>query len=156
ADVLTRARPEYDARGLRLGSFFLYPSVAAGFGHTDNVFNDASNTEDYFYAVTPGAQLRSAWSRHELDLAVQAKSLWFSNQVTETRTDWSATSDVRFDILRGTEFKAEAHYIDLHEPRGTDLTGGLASGDPAEPTALNRTGFSAEFGHTFNRVHLAI
>ena len=27
ADVLTRARPEYDARGVRLGTFFFYPAL---------------------------------------------------------------------------------------------------------------------------------
>jgi len=156
ADVLTRARPEYDARGMRVGTFFLYPALTAGFAHTDNVFNDAFNVEDYFYALAPEARLRSAWARHELNLAASAKSYWYSNQVGENRTDWTTAAEARIDIVRGSEILANAFYAAVHEPRGTDLTGGEFPGDPAEPTALSRSGFGAEIGHTFNRVRVSL
>jgi len=150
ADVMTRARPEYDARGVRVGTFFLYPSVTGGFGYTDNVFNDNSNLDDYFYSIGPQLKFQSAWARHALNLSAESKSFWFSNQVSENRTDWSLGTDARIDIVRGTEIKADAHYTRLHEPRGTDLIGGL------EPTELSRTGFGAEFDHTLNRVRLSL
>lgn len=156
ADVLTRARPEYDARGMRVGTFFLYPALTGGFGYTDNVFNDAFNVEDYLYALAPEARLRSAWARHELNIAASAKSYWYSNQVSENRTDWTMAADMRLDIVRGSEILADVYYAAIHEPRGTDLTGGELPGDPAEPTALTRSGFGAEFAHTFNRMRLAL
>lgn len=156
ADVLTRARPEYDARGVRVGTFFLYPSVAGGFGYTDNVFNDASNLDDYFYSLSPELQFRSAWARHMLNLSVESQSYWYSNQSSESRTDWNFAAEGRIDIIRGTDITGEVHYENLHEPRGTDLTGGLLPGDAAEPTELSRTGFSAAFGHTFNHVRVSL
>lgn len=156
ADVLTRARPEYDARGVRVGSFFLYPSVAGGFGYTDNVFNDSSNLDDYFYSLSPELQFRSAWSRHMLNLSAQAQSYWYSNQGSEDRTDWSLAAEGRIDLTRGSDVTGEVHYQDLHEPRGSDLAGGLSAGEPAEPTELSRTGFSAAFNHTLNRVRLSL
>lgn len=156
ADVMTRARPEYDAPGLRVGTFFLYPAVSAGFGYSDNVFNDASNVGDYFYTAAPELRFQSAWARHALTIAVASQTYSFSNQESENRTDWNASADLRLDIVRGSEIKAGVHIDSEHEPRGTDLTGGLIAGDPAEPTELSRTGFDAEIGHTLNRVHLAL
>jgi len=156
ADVLTRARPEFDARGLRLGTFFFYPSLAGGFAYTDNVFNDATNVEDYLSTLAPLAQLRSAWARHELNLSASAKSYWYSNQAGENRTDWNLAADARIDIVRGSAVSADLHYENLHEPRGTDLTGGLNPGDPLEPTALVRSGFNAVLAHTFNHVRVSL
>lgn len=156
ADVLQRARPEYDARGLRMGSFFVYPTVTAGAGYVDNVFNDASKVGDYFYSIAPALKLQSAWSRHELAIEAGGKSYWFAEQGSEDRTDWNAGAKARIDIVRGTDIKLEAGFAQAHEARGTDLTGGLVAGDPAEPTAYSRSRLAAEFGHTFNRVHLAV
>jgi hypothetical protein len=156
ADVLTRARPEYDALGIRLGTFFFYPAISAGVGYNDNVFNDASSVGDYFYALAPEFKLESGWSRHALNIAGGAKYFSFADQAGENRTDWNLGADLRLDVLRGTEIKADAHFARLHEPRGTDLTGGIVPGDPAEPTELSRSGFGAEVGHTLNRVRLSL
>jgi len=155
ADVLDRARPEYDARGIRMGSFFLYPALAAGGGYTDNVFNDAASVGDYFYTLAPQLKLQSAWSRHELALTADVKSYWFSEQGSEDRTDWRLGAAARIDIVRGTDIKVDADLAQIYEQRGTDLVGGLAAGDAAEPTQYGRTHFGAEIGHTFNRVRVS-
>jgi hypothetical protein len=90
-----------------------------------------------------------------LNVTAGAKVFSFAEQSGEDRTDWNLGADLRLDVVRGTEIKANAHFARLHEPRGTDLTGGVVPGDPAEPTELSRSGFGAEFGHTLNRVRLA-
>ncbi|MEQ1866963.1 MAG: outer membrane beta-barrel protein [Micropepsaceae bacterium] len=155
ADVLSRARPEYDARGVRAGTFFLYPSITGGVSYSDNVFNGQSNIDDYFYALSPQIRLNSDWARHALNLSAEAKSHWYDTQSSEDRTDWSVSADGRIDIARGSDIKVEAHHIELHEARGTDQTGGFAVGDPAEPTGLSRTGVSGEIGYAFNRLRLS-
>jgi hypothetical protein len=155
ADVLDRARPEFDARGIRMGSFFLYPALTAGVGYTDNVFNDATATGDTFYQLMPQLKLQSSWSRHELALTAESRSYWFAEQGSEDRTDWRLGAAARIDILRGTDLKFDAELAQMFEPRGTDLTGGLAAGDAAEPTEYGRTHFGAEIGHTFNRVRIS-
>jgi hypothetical protein len=156
ADVMTRARPEYDAPGIRVGSFFLYPALTAGLGYSDNVFNDSSNVGDYFYSIGPELKFQSAWARHALNFSASSKIYSYSNQESEDRTDWNVSADTRIDVVRGTEIKADVHFAREHEPRGTDLTGGLVAGDPAEPTEFSRTGFGAEFGHTLNRVRVSL
>ncbi|MEQ1866467.1 MAG: outer membrane beta-barrel protein [Micropepsaceae bacterium] len=156
ADVMTRARPDYDARGVRVGTFFLYPSLTGGFGYTSNVFNDANNLTDYFYSLAPQVRFQSEWARHALNLSADTKGFWYSNQVGENRNEWNLGADGRFDISRGTDIGANVHTGRQSEPRGTDLTGGLVPGDPAEPTQLSRTGFGAEFNSTFNRVRVSL
>jgi hypothetical protein len=155
ADVLTRARPEYDAHGVHVGTFFLYPSAAFSLSYSDNVFNGQSNIDDYFYALSPQIRLNSDWARHALNLSAEAKGHWYDAQSSEDRTDWNVRADGRFDIVRGSEITAEVHHIELHEARGIDQTGGLAVGDPAEPTELSRTGVSGEIGHAINRLRLS-
>ncbi len=156
ADVMTRARPEYDARGVRIGTFFLYPSLAGGFGYSSNVFNDASNLTDYFYSISPQIKFQSAWARHALNLSLDSKGFWYSNQVGENRTEWNLSADGRIDFMRGSDISAQAHTTRQSEPRGTDTTGGLQTGEPAEPTQLSRTGLGAEFNHTLNRVRVSL
>ena len=128
ADVLTRARPEYDARGVHVGTFFLYPSLTGGLGYSDNVFNSQADLDDYFYALSPQIRLASDWARHALNLSAEATSHWYDAQSGENRTDWNVGANGRLDIVRGSEIKAEVHHIELHEPRGTDQTGGLCRG----------------------------
>jgi hypothetical protein len=156
ADVLERARPEYDAHGIRMGSFFLYPALTAGVGYDDNVFNDVSSVGDYFYTVAPQLKLQSAWSRHELSFTADAKTYSFAEEGSEDRTDWRLGAAARVDIVRGTDIHVDADIAQEHEPRGTDLTGGLLIGDPAEPTQYSRAHFGAAFAHTFNRVQVSL
>ncbi len=156
SDIYSRARPEYDPAGVRAGSFFLYPSLTSGAGMNGNVFNDSSNAQDMFYSVNTGLKLQSAWSRHELAVAAQTSSVWFSEQITENRTDWDLSARMRLDVMRGTEISVDGHTARAHEARGTDVTGGLEAGDPAEPTAYSRNGFDVELEHAFNRVRLSL
>lgn len=155
ADVMTRARPEYDARGLRLGAFFLYPSLTVGAEYNDNVFNDASDIDDTILTAAPQMNLRSNWSRHALNLSAEAKTYAYQDQSSEDRTDFRGAADLRLDFSRGTDLTADAHYTSYHEPRGTDLTGGFLPGDPAEPTALTRSGAGLTFRTTLNRLQLS-
>ena len=44
--VATRARPELDPLGVRLGSFLVYPKVGTDMTWNDNVFASRSGTKD--------------------------------------------------------------------------------------------------------------
>jgi hypothetical protein len=154
-EVQKRARPEYDAHGLRVGSFLLYPSLTAGVGYADNVYNAPTATGDYFYTLAPEARLESSWSRHWLQLSAGSKSYWYGQQSNDNRTDWHVTGATRLDLARGSEIKANASYAFLHEPFGAELAGGLTAGGPAAPTEYSHSGFGVEVAQTINRVKLS-
>ena len=157
ADVVTRPRPDYDARGIRMGAFYLYPSLAAGAGYSDNVFNTHTGTvDDTLFTANPQLRLRSNWAQHSFNVTAEAKSYWYDTQTSENRTDWNVSADGRIDIARGSDISGEIHFRDYHEERGTDLVGGLTIGDPAEPTSLSDFGGSLALTHTFNRLVVSV
>lgn len=123
ADVLSRPRPEFDARGIRLGSFLVFPSISAGAAYHDNVFNVSDALvpqEDFLFILTPEVSLNSDWGRHAVNLHAQANSYFYQDFSDEDRTDWKVNGDFRFDIIGGTNLVVDAVYEELVEPRSTD------------------------------------
>lgn len=126
ADVMSRPRPEFDARGVRLGSFMLFPSLSAGVAYHDNVFNVNAATpasEDFLFTLTPSLKLNSNWGRHALNFHAESKSYFYQDFSSEDRTDWKVGGDARIDIFGGTNLTVDAMYEEVSEPRGTDPTG---------------------------------
>jgi hypothetical protein len=69
--VLERARPEYDALGIRYGSLIFTPSIETSVGMTDNVFlTETNRTTDAFLALRPRLDVRSDWNRDLLRLGL--------------------------------------------------------------------------------------
>jgi hypothetical protein len=67
--VTERGRPEYDALGVRLGSFIVNPQLTTSIGYSDNVFNDNSNKKsDVYTAFEPYVNVASDWSVHQVRL----------------------------------------------------------------------------------------
>src|SRR5690348_11759208 len=53
AGVLDRSRPEYDALGVPLGSFLLFPTFAAGLSYDDNILRTGSGAlSDTFWTFS--------------------------------------------------------------------------------------------------------
>lgn len=154
SDVFARLRPEYDPNGMHVGAFTLYPTATSGAGSNSNVFNSSVGVEDYFYSLQTGAKLQSGWSRHEFTFEAQTKSVWYSNQVTENRTDWDVDAGLRLDLVRGSTLSVDGRYALDHEARGMDHPGGLLPGEAAAPTEFTSNALNAEFEHSFNRMKL--
>lgn len=122
ADVYSRPRPDYDARGVRLGSFVLFPTLTAGVGYEDNVFNVSDTLtpkEDFELFVSPAFKLNSDWGRHQLNIRAESKSYFYQSFSSEDYTDWAVAADARIDIVSGTDLSFRAGYRDEHETRGT-------------------------------------
>lgn len=155
SDVYSRLRPEYDPNGMRVGTFSLYPTLSSGGGLESNVYNGATGVSDYFYSVNTGVQMKSGWSRHELDVSAQTRSVWFSNQVSENHTDWDIRANLRLDLVRGTTMSVTGDYALAHEARGVDHPGGAEPGDASAPTEYTSNDLDVQLEHTFNRLTLS-
>ena len=156
SDVYERLRPEYDANGLHVGTFFLYPSMSSGGGLNSNIYNAPIATSDYFYSIDTAVKFQSGWSRHELELNARTKSVWFSNQITENRMDWDVRADLRLDLIRGTKLGVKGDYALAHEERGTGNAGGAGANDADALTEFNSNNLDIEFEHSFNRLKLTL
>src|SRR5687767_8498047 len=60
---------DYQALGVPLGGFLLFPSLALTTTFDDNIRRTPTNTlADVFFSFRPNVVLRSQWSQHALNL----------------------------------------------------------------------------------------
>lgn len=146
--VESRARPEYDAQGIRLGGFFLYPKLGASESYRDNVFyEDTNKNSDLETVVSPSLRLNSNWNNHKLDLFANADLGRFLNETAANYTDARAGFDGRLDIRRDMNLAGGATFARLHEDRSSP-----DQGSAEEPTIYRRYGPNLKFTKRFNRI----
>ncbi len=160
--VMDRARPEYDAKGLPLGSFRLFPTFNFDVGYDDNILRQqaASNIIDsIFYRESGTVTLRSNWGRHDLELFGGIDTTQYADLSSEDNTNWNVGGIGRLDIARGSALGVGTTYALLHEPRNSPNQSGFAA-KPTEYTDLHSNAaltyrpyhFGFEVGGSFERV----
>lgn len=134
----------YDAKGLPLGGFRLFPTLDLGANYDDNVYRTQNSAKsDYYFLENPGFILKSQWSRHELDLFGALNAYQYASLDSENHNDWNIGGNGRLDILRGTYFAGGGSYAVQHESRTSPDQSGYAK----EPTqfALARADAALEY-----------
>jgi len=134
--VTTRARPELDPLGVRLGSFLVYPKLATDMTWNDNVFATRSNTDsDAVFDIMPELSVQSDWANHALNFSTGAD---FGRYVDFSRldyTDYFFAGDGRLDITRDSALFAGGSFAHEHEaPGAPDFPG-----DAKRPTEFDQT-----------------
>ena len=150
--VRNRTRPEYDAPGIRVGSFALRPSLNTGAAFNSNVFSTEVNQKsDLSWEFAPVLRLVSDFSRHALDFLLQTRSLIYKQHSSENITDVTASANGRIDVLRSTTIASAASYRILHEARGApDMPA-----NAAKPTRFSISRAEASLYHVLNRLRIA-
>ncbi len=151
--VATRARPDFDPKGIRLGAILLHPGVAAELGTDSNVFyNDANEEEDIVAALRPRLEAATTWSRHSLSAAVGLDDHRYQDNDSENHTDLYVNGEGRLDVQRGTYLILGGQQQRLTERRG-DPDSPLASVKPLryETRSAYLTGV-----HELNRARLSL
>jgi hypothetical protein len=120
AGVLDRARPEYDAAGIALGNFILFPTFAAGVSSDDNIFRSAGATASaVFWTLSPRLDLRSQWSQDVLQLYSQLDNYQYDSHGTESRTNWIVGGAGTLGVAPGMVLDVNSSYFGTHESRGS-------------------------------------
>lgn len=120
AGVLDRARPEYDAMGVPLGIFLLYPTFAVEASGDDNIYRTPGTTvNDLFWTFSPRLDLRSQWSRDTLQFYAQLDGYQYDVHDTESRTNWIAGGTGEMAVANGTTVDVNASYLGTHESRSS-------------------------------------
>ncbi len=116
--VRERPRPEYEALGLTLGTFAVYPLVQLDAEHNDNIFAVASGADsDWIVRIKPEVSLESGWSRHALNLYGRANISRYQDFDEENFEDWSVGANGRLDITRAANIAFGYDHSSLTEPR---------------------------------------
>ncbi len=115
--VTDRARPDFEAPGIRLGTFKLFPAVEAELMHDDNIFADNSNkNDDIIVVVAPELLLKADWSRADLELGTDLAIGRYTDFDNEDYDDWRIWGEGAAELGRG-QLTAELRHEDLHEER---------------------------------------
>jgi hypothetical protein len=159
AGILDRARPEYDAAGVPIGGFLLYPSLAGGISGDDNIYRTASALQgDLFWTLSPRLDLRSQWAHDTLRLYTQLDDYQYDRYDTESRTNWIVGGASDTAVADGTTVDVNASYMGTHESRTSpDISASALSPTPytqahADATILHQPGALAlSAGMNFDR-----
>ncbi len=128
--VVERARPQYDAKGVPLDGFRLFPEMDVAFNVTDNVFEaDAAEKSDVNVQIAPAFRLVSEWSQHMLEFFGKLNVLSFADHSSEDVTNWSIGGRGRLDVRRSAAVFAGASQAVEHEGRSSPNS----PGNIAEP-----------------------
>lgn len=109
--VLDRPRPEYDAIGIPLDTFLLYPRLNIIGGYDDNIYAvQTGAVGDGIVQLQPSLMLKSQWSQNELDLALHSSINRYFDHTLEDTNDYGASVNGRLDVLASTKLNASASY----------------------------------------------
>jgi hypothetical protein len=116
--VTTRARPDYDPLGIRLGSFLLFPQLGVQESYDSNIF--ATNTRekgDFITSIDPSLDLRSNWNNHALNFHADSHSALYGRFSNENINDYTLAANGRLDIQRDARLIGDAGSKVAHEAR---------------------------------------
>lgn len=109
--VFDRSRPDYDAKGIDLGGFRLYPRVAVTESYDDNIFADESNTEaDFITTTAAGLQAQSEWSRHRLSVMGEVQHQKFLENSAQDRVEYFVRPSLTLDLPQRSHANFSAEY----------------------------------------------
>jgi len=150
--VFDRSRPEYDAKGIDLGGFRLYPRAAVTESYDDNIFADESDTESDFITTTAAAlQAESEWSRHRLSMVGQIRHQKFLENGDQDRTEYFVRPDLTLDLPQRSQANFSAEYS--RQTLGRDDPEDTGEEDPTE---FNRFASSGEVIGRLNRTFFGL
>ena len=119
--ALAQDRPDRDARGLRVGSFMIHPSIALQTGADTNFFLGSLNPQSTFFgAVAPRVEIRSDWNRHALKLEADARAVFFTHDSNDNTIDYNFTLAGQADITHKARLTGEISFARDHDQRGSN------------------------------------
>jgi hypothetical protein len=113
--VLERERPAYDAKGIPLGGFRLFPHLNFDTAYDDNVFRLPAAESDWYFRETPTVRLQSQWGQHFLEVFGGADNYNYSRFSSLDLTDWNMGIAGRYDVMRGVSLSGNSTYGEYHE-----------------------------------------
>lgn len=117
-DVRRRHRPAFDPVGIPLGSWRLYPSIAADAGYESNLFGDGDDpTSAPFVELRPAAALEATPSWGQLRLDASGRFTRFIGHSQANETAFAVAGYARYDLDSDTGLEGGADFAQMIERR---------------------------------------
>jgi hypothetical protein len=146
-------RPAYEALGLPLGAFMVYPKISLTGTYDDNVFALPTHKEgDFSFDVAPELDLQSTWSRNALSAYVRVDEDAYARLTSQDTTQYGAGVAGKLEL--GSEYNNTAGLDFGHFtlPQNVANNFGLAS----TPIEYNYTAFNDTITAKYNRIRLSL
>jgi hypothetical protein len=151
--VMERERKDYDAIGIHVGGFSVFPRLDTRLVYSSNVFaTDSNKTADTYLALTPSIEARSNWNRHQLQGDAGLRLRRFADTTALNENGWYVHTNGRLDI-HGESYATATLGAErsFEEPGSTNFPGNAAKPIPLnqwtagvrDVTQLNRLRLSA-------------
>lgn len=116
--VNERQQPEYDPEVIHAGSFDIVASLTGSVETTDNVFFQPTNEQsDTVFRIIPAVEARSNWSSHALTAGFSAQRSEYSDNDSESTTDYRLYTSGRLDVTRDFKLIGGVDGGKITEPR---------------------------------------
>lgn len=118
--IATRPRPDYDAIGVRAGSFLVLPRFSLQETYNSNIFATPTNERaDLITTMLSGIDVRSDWNNHAVNFHADARAAKYLDNGGEDFVDRTFAIDGRLDVQRDARVFGAASYQVLHEARSS-------------------------------------
>ncbi len=142
----------YEARGVRIGSFVLFPEAQLGGIATDNIFRDGTRRGDGALEVGAGARLVSDWRAHAVELRASGLTSFYGAYPSEDDLSYTLEARGRLDLTKRTNIETLVSHQGDKDKRGLrDSPGAAAARGDVETDRI-----AAAFNHRFNRLALQL
>lgn len=109
-DRLFRFEP-YDPKGIRVGSFVLFPETELGFLSNSNLFRAPKPAADWAYEARANLRFVSDWRAHALELRASGRTSLYEKFATEDDRTISLEARGRLDITRLANIEAAISHL---------------------------------------------
>ena len=148
---LFRLEP-YTARGIRIGSFVVFPEAEIGGIANNNIFRGASQRADNAWEVRPTVRVVSDWRSHAMELRGTGIASFYQEFPTEDDRAYTLEARGRLDLTKRTNIEAlVSHQMDKAIRSTRDLPA-----DAAERGDIETNRAAIAFNHRFNRLSLQL
>ena len=97
--VLERPRPDYEAIGVKVGGFTLYPKVTVDGTYDDNIFaTTTGQASDFIFTEVPELDFQSNWARNAVGGYVKLQADQYVNNTTEDAVQYAAGLNGKYQL----------------------------------------------------------
>lgn len=119
--VLSRARPDYDPLGIRVGDFIIRPEIDESFGYNSNVIGQVPAQGSAIIDSSATLKFASDWARNSFGGTFNVTNSQVPSVPSQNYTSWSVGLGGSYDIGRDTLTVAATHQYGFILPYGIDV-----------------------------------
>ncbi len=150
--VMSRSRPDYDAVGISVDGFRVFPSLEGALEYDDNIYNSDNNKRaDESFIISPKVEVQSQWDRHALNLSAGGAFDRYFKLGSEDTDQYNFDGNGRLDITHAIALDLDGSFARRAEARGS--FGDVIIG--GEPSRYNDAAAKGKFVVQFANVTIA-